>query len=182
MEVLPDLLEKDIGVTIRQWEILGPLGLIIQAILGVMSLSALLVKRYMETPKRPWSIWFLDTSKQVFSACLVHGLNMILSNLLSESSVSDNWEWYFINFAIDVGVGTCCCFIILKLIEGFAALNGIDVLNTGVYVHEDYSHPENVNLEPTQQESKHRIDYKIWWLQLFVWIWVVLIVKISLFF
>lgn len=182
MEVLPDLFEKDLGVTIREWEILGPLGLVIQGILGVMSLSALLVKRYFEFPKRPWRIWLLDTSKQIFSASLVHWLNMMLSNLLSESSVSDNCEWYFINFAIDVAIGTFLWFLILKTIEGFAALNGIDVLNTGVYIHEDYSHPEQVELEPTQQESKHKIDYKIWFLQVIVWSGVVVIVKILLFF
>jgi uncharacterized protein YqhQ len=81
-----------------------------------------------------------------------------------------------------VAIGTFLCFIILKMIEGFAALNGIDVLNTGVYVHEDYSHPENVTLEPTQQESHHKIDYKIWLLQVVVWNIVVFVVKISLFF
>ncbi|CAI2377756.1 unnamed protein product [Moneuplotes crassus] len=182
MEVLPDLIEKDIGITIRQCEILGPLGLIVQGILGVMSLSSLLIKRYMERPQRPWNIWFLDTSKQVFSAGLVHCLNMVLSTLLSESSVTDNCEWYFINFAVDVGIGTILCFVIIKSIEAFAAVNGIDALNTGVYVHEDYSHPENVNLEPTEQETGHIIDYRIWGLQLFVWTCVVLIVKISLFF
>lgn len=68
------------------------------------------------------------------------------------------------------------------MIEGFAALNGIDVLNTGVYVHEDYSNPADVTLEPTQQETKHRIDYKIWFLQTVVWILIVFIVKITIFF
>ncbi|CAI2377579.1 unnamed protein product [Moneuplotes crassus] len=170
------------GVTVKQCEILGPLGMVIQALLGIMSMSALLVKRYMEKPQRSWNIWFLDTSKQVFSAGMVHCLNMALSNLLSESSHSDNCEWYFINFAIDVAIGTILCFVIIKAIEGFAVLNGIDALNTGVYVHEDYSCPEKVNLEPTQQESNHKIDYKIWGLQLFIWTSVVLIVKICLFF
>lgn len=59
------------------------------------------------------------------------------------------------------------------MIETFAALNGIDALNTGVYVHEDYAHPQNVTLEPTQQETKHKIDYKIWLLQVVVWCGVV---------
>ena len=94
---------------------------------------------------------------------------MALSSLLSQDSETDNCEWYFINFAVDVGVGTFLNFIILKSIEGFAALNGIDVLNTGVYVHEDYSKKEEVTYEPTQQESKHKIDYKIWFLQVVVW-------------
>jgi len=183
MEVLPDLFEKDLGIQIEEWEILGPLGLVIQGILGVMSLSALLVKRYFEEPKRPVKIWLLDTSKQVLSASLVHCLNMALSTLLSESSsVTDNCEWYFINFAVDVAFGTFLNFIILKTIENFAAMNGIDALNTGVYVHIDYTKSDDENMEPTQQEVKHRIDYKIWFLQVVVWNWVVVIVKIILVF
>ena len=175
------MFEKQL-ITIKEWEILGPLGLIIQGILGVMSFSALIIKRYFEHPKRPWNIWLLDTSKQVFSAALVHCMNMMLSMLLSEASVADGWEWYFINFAWDVAIGTFVWFMIIKLIEGFAALNGIDVLNTGVYVHEDYSDISKVTLDPTQQESKHKIDYKIWFIQLVVWSTVVVIVKILLFF
>ena len=181
MEVLPDLFEKDL-ITIKEWEILGPLGLIIQGILGVMSFSALIIKRYFEHPKRPWNIWVLDTSKQVISSALVHWMNMMLSLLLREGSVTDGCEWYFINFACDVAIGTFIWFLIIKLIEGFAALNGIDVLNTGVYVHEDYSDISKVTLEPTQQESRHKIDYKIWFIQLVVWSVVVVIVKIIMFF
>ena len=90
MEVLPDLFEKDLGISIRECEILGPLGVIVQGILGIISLSALLVKRYLEKPKRPVNIWVLDTSKQLFSALVLHFMNMTLSMVLSESNSTDN--------------------------------------------------------------------------------------------
>ena len=65
-------------------------------------------------------------------------------------SEADNCDWYFITLATDVTVGITMCFIILKIVEAFAAYNGIEVLNTGVYVHEDYTSIESANLEPTK--------------------------------
>lgn len=101
---------------------------------------ALIVKRCLEEPKRPWIIWCLDTSKQAFSALLAHVMNMVLAMLLSDDvSEADGCDWYFISLFVDVFIGVAFCFIILKGIETFAAYNGIEFLNTGVYVHEDYS-------------------------------------------
>ena len=77
---------------------------------------------------------------------------MILAMLLSDDGMSeaDNCDWYFISLAVDVFIGVLMCFILLKIIEGFAAYNGIDALNTGVYVREDYTSVESANLEPTK--------------------------------
>jgi hypothetical protein len=102
---------------------------------------ALIVKRFCEEPKRPWKVWCLDTSKQAFSALLAHTMNMILAMLLSDEGLSeaDNCDWYFVSLLVDVCIGILFCYIILKTIEAFAAYKGIEVLNTGVYVHEDYS-------------------------------------------
>ena len=111
MEVLPDLFEKDLGISIRECEILGPLGMVVQGVLGIISLSSLLIKRYLERPKRPINIWFLDTSKQLVSASLLHFMNMGLSMVLSESNSTDNCEWYFINFTTDVILGTFLCYL-----------------------------------------------------------------------
>ena len=55
-----------------QCHILGIFGLIIQGVLGLLSFLALIIKRYFENPKRSWTVWGLDTSKQVFSAFLAH--------------------------------------------------------------------------------------------------------------
>lgn len=107
---------------------------------------------------------------------------MLLATILSESNNVDNCEWYFINFTSDVFIGTLLWYLLMKGIEGFAALNGIDVLNTGIYVHGDYTDITTAPMEPTQQETGHKIDYKIWFLQAVVWNVVVIIVKIWLFF
>jgi len=119
---------------------MGAFGIIIQAILGLLSFMALIVKRCLEEPKRPWIIWCLDTSKQAFSALLAHVMNMVLAMLLADDvSEADGCDWYFISLVVDVFIGVTLCWLILKAIETFAAYNGIEFLNTGVYVHEDYS-------------------------------------------
>ena len=111
-------------------------------------------------------------------------MNMILAMLLSDDGMSeaDNCDWYFISLAVDVFVGVMLSFLLLKSIEAFAAYNGIDALNTGVYVREDYTNVESANLEPTQQLVGRSIDYSIYLLQLIVWSLIITIVKITLYF
>ena len=70
----------------------------------------------------------------------------------------------------------------MRAIEHFAALNGINVLVTGIYIHADYSDISTAPTDPTKQEFKQKIDYRIWFLQVIVWNVVVIIVKITLFF
>lgn len=61
--------------------LLGPFALLVQGALGVLALLTLVWKRYRETPKRPWRIWFFDVSKQVFGSMLLHVLNLAMSML-----------------------------------------------------------------------------------------------------
>jgi hypothetical protein len=61
--------------------LLGPFALIVQGALGVVALLSLVYKRWRETPKRPWKIWFFDVSKQVVGTFLVHILNLLMSTL-----------------------------------------------------------------------------------------------------
>lgn len=74
----------------HECQILGAFGVFIQALLGLLSFSALIVKRYFESPKRPVVVWILDTSKQAFSSVLAHFMNMMLAIILSEKNASDN--------------------------------------------------------------------------------------------
>lgn len=64
-----------------QCELLGPFALLVQGALGAVAVLTLVVKRYRETPKRPWKIWFFDVSKQVLGSVLLHGLNLAMSML-----------------------------------------------------------------------------------------------------
>lgn len=61
----------------------GLLGIIIQLALGVLSFSVLIIKRFRETPRRPWKIWLFDTSKQLISQLMAHFINLTISLALS---------------------------------------------------------------------------------------------------
>lgn len=162
--------------------ILGTFGIFIQILLGLLSFSALLVKRCFENPKRPVVVWVLDTSKQAFSSVLAHLMNMALAILLSESNDSDNCEWYFINITVDVILGVFLCYLILRYVEKFALKYRIASLNTGNYVSMDYEAEVMADFEPTRQTEVNDIDIKIWALQILIWGIIVAIVKIVLFF
>lgn len=164
-----------------QCEILGVFGLIVQGALGVLSFTALLVKRYFENPKRTWLIWVLDTSKQIFSAALAHCINMMLAILLSSSHVSDNWDWYFINTASDVCIGIFICYLLLISVERVASRLEIHSLNTGVYIKDNSTEIDIENFDPEKQEIGHQIDYKIYFIQLIVWGLIVIISKVLLY-
>lgn len=61
--------------------LLGPFALVVQGALGAVAILSLVLKRWRETPKRPWKIWFFDVSKQVFGSMLLHVLNIFMSML-----------------------------------------------------------------------------------------------------
>jgi hypothetical protein len=42
----------------------GTFSTFVQASLGVICISALIVKRHNEVPQRDWFVWFLDVMKQ----------------------------------------------------------------------------------------------------------------------
>ena len=139
-------------------QILGIFGLIVQGILGLLSFLALLLKRYFENPKRTWTVWGLDTSKQVFSALLAHWMNMALAILLSQENESDNCDWYFINIAVDVFLGVFLWYLILIAIEKVASYYEIYSLNTGIYIQEAKVSVEAENYDPEKQTEIEEID------------------------
>ena len=171
----------DIVIT-KGWDILGPFGIFIQALLGLLSFSALIVKRFFEHPKRPFIVWVLDTSKQAFSSTLAHLLNMFLAMLLSHHNESDNWEWYFINITVDVILGVFLWYYILMLIETIALRYHISALNTGNYVRMDLEDQWMFDFDPTKQTELNDVDLRIWLLQIVIWGLIVTTVKFILFF
>lgn len=54
-----------------------------------MTLILLTVKRKIDSPKnpRPWPIFFMDVSKQIFSSGLLHLYNIIAAKALSENDM-----------------------------------------------------------------------------------------------
>lgn len=106
--------------------LLGPFALLVQGALGVVAILSLVYKRWRETPKRPWKIFFFDVSKQVFGSMLTHILNLAMSMLGSVDMVNaaanagtqsapkygrmpNPCSYYLLNLAIDVSASAVNC-------------------------------------------------------------------------
>eukprot|EP00471_Norrisiella_sphaerica_P003937 CAMPEP_0184482070 /NCGR_PEP_ID=MMETSP0113_2-20130426/3640_1 /TAXON_ID=91329 /ORGANISM="Norrisiella sphaerica, Strain BC52" /LENGTH=304 /DNA_ID=CAMNT_0026861595 /DNA_START=40 /DNA_END=954 /DNA_ORIENTATION=- len=111
----------------------------IQGILGMLAFTTLFVKRYLEKPQRPFTVWAFDTSKQAFAGLTVHWLNIGIAEYLTHEAfgeaklMSDECDFYFVNFVIDVFVGVTVTFILLEAIEIFAEKYEVTYLRTGDY-------------------------------------------------
>ncbi len=75
--------QDEVGAENGECRLLGPFALFVQAGLGLLALSSLVLKRYRERPRRPLKIWFFDASKQVFGSVLLHVLNLLMSMFAS---------------------------------------------------------------------------------------------------
>lgn len=120
----------------QQCELLGPVSILIQSLLGLIAISSLVVKRRYEHPKRPWRIWFYDVSKQVFGSLGIHLLNLTVSLLKSKQLLlsimeggsdggdeedHNQCDWYFLNLLMDTTIGVpilwFCLFVIYQVCE-----------------------------------------------------------------
>ncbi|GAB5370244.1 hypothetical protein AAMO2058_001475700 [Amorphochlora amoebiformis] len=110
----------------------------IQAILGLLAFLSLIMKRHFERPQRPLKIWGFDASKQAIAGVTVHFLNIAIAEFLSHHASdyelkSDECDFYFVNFVIDVVVGVTLTYILLSIIDSVAVKYGIDSLKSGYY-------------------------------------------------
>ena len=81
--------EKEKEAQQAECHLLGPFALLVQGALGAMAVMALVFKRYRESPKRPWKVWFFDVSKQVLGSMLLHVLNLAMSMFASPNPKND---------------------------------------------------------------------------------------------
>ncbi|KAI5791960.1 vacuolar membrane protein-domain-containing protein [Geopyxis carbonaria] len=80
----------DDGDSSARCDLLGGFALFVQGALGALALLVLIWKRSREHPQRPLLVWFMDVSKQVIGAVLVHIANLLLSLLSSGSFIEPN--------------------------------------------------------------------------------------------
>lgn len=71
------------GTGEKKCSLLGPVGLIVQASMGVLVVLSLVIKRQFEggkgKAKRKWKIWGMDVGKQLIGQGFVHFLNVGVS-------------------------------------------------------------------------------------------------------
>ncbi|KAK5687570.1 hypothetical protein LTS10_001709 [Elasticomyces elasticus] len=135
--------------------LLGPFALLVQGALGAVAVLSLVFKRYRETPKRPWKIWFFDVSKQVFGSMLLHVLNIAMSlfattdvvnaaKTVSTASGTDAdgrtpnpCSFYLLNLGIDTTIGIPTLYVLLKVLHSLflytAMARPIESIKSGNY-------------------------------------------------
>jgi hypothetical protein len=152
-------------------EMFGGFGFFIQAVLGAAAFSILIVKRYIEKPRRPWKIWFYDVAKQIISSLVLHLFNLIISAILSsDEKDADACVWYFVTVVLDCTLGAFLSYIFMWLMDGIANSSDWTILKTGLY-YDEYMEGN---------KKCYKLDWKKYGSQLGVWLVITLIVKIIL--
>lgn len=149
-------------------QMFGGFGVLIQAILGMAAFSILIVKRYVEKPRRVWKIWFFDVMKQIISSLVLHLFNLIISAVLSsDKNDADACVWYFVTVFLDCSLGAFLSYVLMWLTDGIAHSSDWEFLKTGLYYTEYVK----------DNKKQYKVDYKKYFTQLGVWLFTTLIVK-----
>ena len=152
-------------------EVFGGFGFLIQAILGAAAFSILIVKRYVEKPRRPWKIWFYDVAKQIISSLVLHLFNLIISAVLSnDENDADACVWYFVTVTLDCTLGAFLSYIFMWLVDGIVSSSELEILKTGLY-YEEYIEGN---------KKCYKLKWKKYGAQLGVWLVITFIVKLIL--
>ncbi|XP_040502365.1 store-operated calcium entry regulator STIMATE-like isoform X1 [Gallus gallus] len=106
-------------------------GIFLQGLLGVLAFSILMLKRLREPKheRRPWRIWFLDTSKQAIGMLFIHFANVYLSDLTEE----DPCSLYFINFLLDATLGMLLIYAGIRAVSSIVEWQQWESLRFGEY-------------------------------------------------
>jgi hypothetical protein len=126
------------------------------------------VKRFKETLRRPWKIWFMDVSKQIMSAFTIHSLNLMISFFLSDELTADECVWYFLNLTIDTVLGTFISYFLLLLFNKFASKFNWTNFKSGLYYEKVI----------TDEKVEYVMNPIMYLSQLFSWALIVMVVKI----
>jgi len=138
-------------------------GFFVQGLLFAFCCGSLLLKWYMENPRRKFKIFLLDSSKQIVGAGVIHCLNMFCAWLFAsfEDSLADECAWYWVNIMIDTTFGCIICWAILKLTEwlfGYESGNYGKGAQTGI-------------------DWENNPDYSTWGKQIAIWCVIVSLMK-----
>jgi hypothetical protein len=142
-------------------------GILIQFILGMICLSALMLKRTIEKPRRPWSIWFFDTVKQGAGQFSQHFANLLIANKLGQHSGLE-CEWYLNNLMADSTLGVLLSYFYLQMV--LKVLSGTKL----EFQSGDYGQGETTDDSKEVNWKCNLVLYQILW-----WVMIVLLAKFT---
>mmetsp|Transcript_22789 Transcript_22789/g.47262 ORF Transcript_22789/g.47262 Transcript_22789/m.47262 type:complete len:255 (-) Transcript_22789:57-821(-) len=140
-------------------------GFLVQGVLFMVVMCTLLLKWWMERPRRQFKIFVLDSSKQIVGAGAIHVMNMACAMMFSglESATADECAWYWVNIMIDTTLGTLFCWVLLKMTE---KIFGYDSGHYGKKAQ-------------TGIDWETSPDYTKWCSQIIVWCVIVSLMKLA---
>jgi len=121
-----------------QCNITDMFGWFLQIILAAIAFTCLILKRFCEPryERRPWLIWFYDTSKQGMGALVIHLANVYLATNFQ----GDPCTWYIINFLLDSSVGLGIIYVGIRVSQYLSRVKQWEAINFG-----EYGKPPSVN-------------------------------------
>ncbi|XP_069681606.1 store-operated calcium entry regulator STIMATE-like [Periplaneta americana] len=113
-------------------------GWFLQVLLAALAFTCLILKRFCEPryERRPWLIWFYDTSKQGMGALVIHLANVYLATTFQ----GDPCTWYIINFLLDSSIGLGIIYVGIRLSQYLSRVKRWEAINFG-----EYGKPPSVN-------------------------------------
>ena len=146
------------------------LGIFHQIILGLISFSLLILKRYLEKPRRDWIIWFYDILKQIISSFVLYSANIIFSYLLANKNGdnSDLCTIYFMNLFFGCIVGYYITSLYLHLFYHLKKKYKFRLYFNEVYYEEFYD---------SNNIKHYKIKTKVYICELISWTFIQLIWK-----
>jgi hypothetical protein len=87
---------------------------IVNMLLGILSLSSLLIKRkWFDKRKRSNHVFFLDAARLAIAGGFGHILNILLASALDDTGLKDQCKFYLVNYMIDLLIGVPLSYIII---------------------------------------------------------------------
>ncbi|XP_013775303.1 store-operated calcium entry regulator STIMATE-like isoform X1 [Limulus polyphemus] len=113
-------------------------GWFVQGVLAGLAFTCLILKRFCEPTvhRRPWIIWFYDTSKQGLGALVIHFANVFLAEFFH----GDPCTWYIVSFLLDSSIGLFIIFVGIRLTQHIARKKGWNNIVFG-----EYGYPPKIN-------------------------------------
>ncbi|SCV72397.1 BQ2448_3934 [Microbotryum intermedium] len=96
-------------------ELLGPFALVVQAIMGIVVVGSLVIKRAQEKPRRRWKVWLGDVGKQIVGQAFVHFSNVAISDLIARHKLDNPCSLYALNILIDTTLGVLIVYSFLRI-------------------------------------------------------------------
>jgi len=110
-----------------------------------------------------------DVSKQIWSACVIHLVNILAAMLLTLGNLkSDQCVWYFISIFFDATLGVLICYGLNYGVNTLSLKYDWKLLKSGLY-YEEYM--------GSKGKMKMRMNTKMYFAQLGMWTIITIIVN-----